>query len=188
MAENESLDLGKMTRWRRVLQSFERNGPTSETVRAAQRALYQTTKSVRKQIPLDDLIEAARSDRSRRPELVRRCRLGRQHAELIQRCVRPGMDRLTAYAVYLQAVGDRFFDQIAVAAPCPDKGLTPYDVHVHRVEVQNQLRPDIDRLAKRLSEDPAGDIRVPPRKGAGADETPEVLNFSLLDPARRRRA
>jgi hypothetical protein len=98
------------------------------------------------------------------------------------------MDRRTAYTAFLQAVGDCFFDQIVVAAPRPDEALTRYDVHVRRVEVQNQLRPDIDHLAKRLSDDPASDIRVPPRKGALKDETKELLNFSLLDPDRRKRA
>jgi hypothetical protein len=188
MAENESLDLGRTTRWRRVLQSFERNDPVVETVYAARRALCQTVKSVREQIPLDDLIEAACGDRSRLSELIRQCQQGRQHAELIKRSVRPDMDRLTAYAVYLEAIGDRFFDQIAVAAPCPNKGLTAHDVQVRRVEVENQLRSEIDRLAKRINDDPACRIRVPPRKGTATDETKELLNFSLVDPSRRRGA
>jgi hypothetical protein len=186
MAENETLDLTRTPRWWPVLQSIEQRESTEQTANKARRCLCGSVRAARKQIPLDALIDAARTGSDELPSLIRGCKDGRQHAELIQRTVRVGMDKECAYVSYLWAVGERYFDLIEVRAVRPEDGLTSYEVHERRTEVQARLQSDINRIAGRLSEDSAAEIRIPPRKKQqnGPSQTQELLGFSLLNAAR----
>lgn len=114
MAENERLDVLKNPRWLRVMR-FIASGQQAEIPRRLTEAMYRTLRSVGKQIPLEDLLRAAASRDAGLPAAVSQCR--HDFAEMLERVAAESVADGTPTVAerYVDAVLDRYLDQIAVS-------------------------------------------------------------------------
>src|SRR5947209_6125968 len=112
MAESESLNVGRARRWQPVLQAAGNGASVDALTVMARRCLYRTIRAVRKQIPLNDLLNAACNNPSTLPDLIRGCKQGRDYARLFQRVACPGASREQVLIAYQEAVCTNFLDQI----------------------------------------------------------------------------
>lgn len=182
MAENESLDLGKAPRWRKVYQSVGRGEPSEQIARKACESLHRTLRAVKKLIPFDQLLSAACNDPDALPDLIRQCSKGRDFARLFQEVAEKGRGRENLLQDYLWAVCDRFLDQIAARSVPSEQWSSVTDLRRHLYEVRELLGDDIRHIAQKLAENPDWTARIRPSKNGAAqeDRTLALLNESLL--------
>jgi hypothetical protein len=178
MAENERLDVLKNPRWLRVMR-FIASGPQAEIPRRLTEAMYRTLRSVRKQIPLEDLLRAAADRDASLPGAVSQCR--HDFAEMLERVsaepVVDGAPRVSER--YVDAILDRYLDQIAVKL-VGGEAFPTFDRFCEQASAwKTQIRPVLRRLASDVEAGQAP--RVPPQPAAiRTAEREELLEVSLL--------
>lgn len=179
MAENERLDVLKNPRWLQVMRFIASNPRAGDVPRKLTEAMYQTLKTVRKQIPLQELLRAA----ERRDPALFAAVAHRRHdfAEMIERVAGEAhIDTASTIAErYVEAVCDRYLDQIALRLVGEEPFPTFDSFCAQANEWKAQIRPALKRLAANLESGQA--LRVPPQPAATrAAEREELLNVSLL--------
>src|SRR5713226_3927352 len=114
MAENERLDVLKNPRWLRVMRFIAAGPKEGEIPRRLTEAMYQTLRSVGKQIPLQELLRAAAVRDPALSAAVAQCR--HDFAEMVERvAAEPAVDGApTVSEQFVDAVLDRYLDQIAI--------------------------------------------------------------------------
>jgi hypothetical protein len=178
MAENERLDVLKNPRWLRVMR-FIASGPQAEIPRRLTEAMYRTLRSVGKQVPLEDLLRAAASRNASLSGAVSRCR--HDFAEMLERvAAEPVADGgPTVSERYVEAVLDRYLDQIAVRLVGGEAFPTFDDFCRQASAWKTQIRPSLRRLTSDVETGQAP--RVPPQPAAiRTAEREELLEVSLL--------
>ncbi len=166
MAENESLDLGKSPRWRRVLRAVLDDKPADEVVASVSECLRLSVNALHSpasgygspQVPLADLFDAI-GDPREVDRLVRRCS-GHDYAQLFRDSTVDAKTREAASESFLNAICEKFFGQIEMEA----------------------VKPDLERFAQQLAANPGSLLRRSRRSGRSgtAVNTETVLNESLL--------
>jgi hypothetical protein len=178
MAENERLDVLKNPRWLRVMR-FIASGPQEGIPRRLTEAMYRTLRSVGKQIPLEDLLRAAANRDASLPAAVSQCR--HDFAEMVERVAsEPCVDGTpTVSERYVDAVLDRYLDQIAIRLVGGEAFPTFDSFCAQANEWKSRIKPALKRLASKLESGQAP--RVPPQPAATrAAEREELLELSLL--------
>ena len=178
MAENERLDVLKNPRWLRVMR-FIASGPQAGIPRRLTEAMYRTLRSVGKQIPLEDLLRAAANRDAGLPAAVSQCR--HDFAEMLERvAAEPIVDGApTVSERYVDAVLDRYIDQIAIKLVGGEAFPTFDSFCQQSSEWKTQIKPALRRLASRLESGQTP--RVPAQPAATrAAEREELLEVSLL--------
>jgi hypothetical protein len=178
MAENERLDVLKNPRWLRVMR-FIASGPQAEIPRRLTEAMYRTLRSVGKQIPLEDLLGAAANRDASLPRTLSKCR--HDFAEMLERvAAEPVVDGApTVSERYVDAVLDRYLDQIAIRLVGGEAFPTFDDFCKQASAWKTQIRPALRRLASDIEIGQAP--RVPPQPAAiRTAEREELLEVSLL--------
>lgn len=179
MAENERLDVLKNPRWLRVMR-FIASGPREgEIPRRLTEAMYRTLRSVGKQIPLEDLLKAAANRDAGLPAAVSQCR--HDFAEMLERvAAEPAVDGApTVSERYVDAVLDRYFDQIAIRLVGGDAFPTFDSFCAQTSEWKAQIKPALKRLASKLESGQAPRVPAQPAATRTA-EREELLDLSLL--------
>lgn len=186
MAENESLDLGKSLRWRRVLRAMLDDRPAEEIATLVAVCLRQSVKALREpaggrypQVPLADLLDAA-GDPREVDRIVRRCN-GHDFVRLFRDSAAYAKTREEALVRYLGGMMEKFFDQIEYRAVQSGRCTFP-DVRSRLDQVKALVKPDVERIARQLAANPKSSMPRS-RSGAGsgtAINTESVLSESLL--------
>jgi len=189
MAENESLDLGKSLRWRRVLNAVNDNKPQDQIASLVFLCLIKTVNALRKpvvggtspQIPLADMLNAVGQDHCEVERIVRRCR-GHDFALLFRDSTHGAASREVAAENFLSAICEKFFDQIEMQAVKADGQHTFRRVRSQLDQVQAHLRSDIKRSAQQLAANPNHTLRRPKslRATEAAINNQSILKESLL--------
>ena len=114
MAENERLDVLKNARWLRVMRFIASNPTECDIARRLTEAMYRTLRSVGKQIPLEDLLNAAANPKHGLSATVSQCR--HDFAEMVERVAAEPVlaDGPTIAERYVDAVLDRYLDQMGL--------------------------------------------------------------------------
>src|SRR5205807_1108452 len=89
MAENETLDLGRSYRWRRVLKAVQRGDTVEAVGEIALESIRQTLKKIKRQIDFGEALNIAFTSPERLPEFVRRAG-GHDFAQLLMDVVEQG--------------------------------------------------------------------------------------------------
>jgi hypothetical protein len=183
MAESESLNLGRARRWQTVLQAAGDGSSTDDLTVLARRCLYRTLRAVQKQIPLNDLLNAACNDPDALPDLIRGCKQGRDYARLFQRVAGRGASREELLVAYQEVVCTNFLDQIRgqlIGARVVDESAA--ELRERLDGVREALDGDVHRIAARLAADSEWKIAMPRsrKKQSRADQARELLDQSLL--------
>ena len=161
MAENETLDLwGRNSgRWRALLKRVKSGDAPAELADEAIHCLYRTFKIVVGLAPLDQLLDAAERGGPELHELVRRCRDGRDYAQLIEQSAAVESSRECILEGVLHTTLERFFQQIQLKLDWPQMAQFRTD----RSEIHRRATNEISRLAGQLARRPSEPPRMPAR-------------------------
>ena len=179
MAENERLDVLKNPRWLRVMRFIASGPKDGEIPRRLTEAIYRTLRSVGKQIPLEDLLRAAATRDAGLPAAVSQCR--HDFAEMLERVTaEPTVDRASTVSErYVDAVLDRYLDQIAIRLVGGDAFPTFDSFCAQANEWKSRIKPALKRLASKLESGQAPRVPAQPAATRTA-EREELLELSLL--------
>ena len=179
MAENERLDVLKNPRWLRVMRFIASSPQEVDVARKLAEAMYRTLRNVGKQIPLEELLNAAATRDSGFPDAIAQCR--HDFAEMIERVAAdsPADAAASIAERYVDAVLDRYLDQIGLRLVGQEPFPT-FDSFCAQVNVwKARIQPALKRLASNLE---LGQTpRVPAQPAAvRAAEREELMALSLL--------
>jgi hypothetical protein len=158
MAENESLDLGQPggQRWKHVLDAVRKKKSPADIARQVELKLPQALRKAIKEfaecgVPFDEFMKC-RDDARELKRLVRKCE-GHEFANLFEQtaAISAGEDDRQLLRSYLDGVLDRVVDQIThkvVGAEWEsiDEVKTVFN------DVRELVKPDMDRIARKLDE------------------------------------
>jgi hypothetical protein len=179
MAENERLDVLKNRRWLRVMRFIASNPTEGDISRRLTEAMYRTLRSVGKQIPLEDLLNAAANRQGGLSATVAHCH--HDFAEMVERvAAEPVPDGGPTIAErFVEAILDRYLDQMGLRLV--GEGPFPtFDTFCAQAnEWKARVKPAMSRLASKLQ---SGQVpRVPAQPAAvRAAEREELMALSLL--------
>ena len=167
MAENETLDLRDRHsgRWRQLLRKIERGESLENISEEAVRCVYKTIQNLidlfsKQGLPLGKLLDAAERNDGSLHEMVRRCRKGRDYAELLEQLATIHHERGVLIRVMLSETLERFLDQMRHEL----LGRTHWpDTARLTSNVPESVGIDLDRLAERLAVTPDVKPRMPGR-------------------------
>ncbi len=189
MAENESLDLGKSRRWRRVLDAVVDGKSAEQIASVAAESLRKTVNALHKpvfdrsspQVPLADMLNAVLHDPCEVDRIVRRCH-GHDFAYLFHDSTLGAESREDAAKKFLSAICEKYFDKIELQVVKADGQHTVGRVRSQLDQVQAHLRSDIKRFAQKLAANPNRILRRPWVSSAAKAiiNTPSILKESLL--------
>jgi len=188
MAENESLDLDDPygRRWDIVFQSIRKNEPFDKVVQRVRRAMYRGLRNALKQfaeygITLKMLVENRNSPLALRH--FARTALGHDYVHLFGQVASASshLDTEGLLRAFVGAIWDAAGDRIACKAVTSDGPTSLNGMRDYLARVAEQVAPDVDRIARKLAEDPSWKLRMPAgTNDQQADSTPEMLSMSLL--------
>lgn len=188
MAENESLDLDNPSgrRWAFVADLIRNGKPFDEVARRVRRALYKGLRNALKQfaehgITLEMLVQSRHS-----PQLLRqfvRQAEGHDYLQLFTDVANtsPQLDAQGLVEAFVAGIWETAEDRIAHKV-VGSNGLTSFtDVRGYLGQVAEQVKPDLNHIARRLAANPTWKPRMPSgTKDQQADTTVEMLSMSLL--------
>ena len=189
MAENESLDLGKSRRWRRVLDAVVDGKSAEQIASRAAESLRKTINALHKpvfggsspQVPLADMFNAFEQGHYAVERIVRQCR-GHDFALLFRDSTFGAESREAVATNFLSVICEKFFDQIEMHTVKADGQHTVGRVRSQLDQVQAHLRSDLKRFAQQLAANPNRKLRRPWANTAteAIINTPSILKESLL--------
>jgi hypothetical protein len=183
MAENESLNLGRAQRWQPVLQAVAAGADMDKIVKLVRQCLHRTLRALQKQIPFDDLLNAACTHPDALPAMIRECKVGRDYARLFQQVACPGASREDVLVAYQEAICTNFLDQIRgqVIGSRP-AGESAAEIRERLDDVREALASDFQRIASKLAANPEWKIAMPrgSRLRSRTEQARDLLGQSLL--------
>jgi hypothetical protein len=188
MAENESLDLDDPygRRWDIVFQSIRKNEPFEKVVQRVRRAMYRGLRNALKQfeeygVTLQTLLDNRNSPQTLR-EFVRKTQ-GHEYLQLFAAAAAASsnLDAESLLRGFVGAVWDAAGDRIAFKVVTSDGPTSLNGMRDYLTRVAGQVQPDVDRIARKLADDPSWKLRMPAgTSDQQADSTEEMLPMSLL--------
>ena len=188
MAENESLDLDDPygRRWDIVFRSIRKDEPFEKVVQRVRRALYRGLRNALKQvaeygITLKMLVENRSSPLALR-QFARKT-LGHDYVHLFGQVASASshLDTEGLLRAFVGAIWEAAGDRIACKVVTSDGPTSFNGMRDYLARVAEQVEPDVDRIARKLAEDPSWKLRMPAgTNDQQADSTPEMLSMSLL--------
>ena len=188
MAENESLDLGQPggQRWKHVLDGVKKKQTPEEVARKARpkipAALRKAFKEFAEAGVTFDQFLANRKDAKALTRLVRKCQ-GHEYAHLFAEtaAAETDADNRQLIGYFLNGVLDRVTDQITQQVSGSEAWPDISSVRDFLSQVRRCLEPDLQRIAKKLADDPNWNPTTRKRKrGEDTNPTQELMNMSLL--------
>lgn len=188
MAENESLNLDNPygRRWAILADLIRRGEPFDKVARRVRRALYKGLRISLKQfveygITLEMLLQGRHSPQLLR-QFVRQIE-GHDYIRLFADIANasPELGTQGLLDAFVVGIWETVEDKIAHRV-VGSNGLTSFtDVRGYLDQVAEQVKPDVDNIARRLSENPSWKPKMPSgAKDQQADTTVEMLSMSLL--------
>lgn len=184
MAENESLDLGKTPRWKRVHRAVINREPLDTVVQKARESLCRTLRNLMKIIPFDQLLSAACNDRDSVRDLIRQCNKGREFAQLFYVVSKPGMCRRDVCQACFDEICDEYIRQIESNSFPSEQWQNLPDLRHYLSEVREQLGYDTAKFSDNFTEDPNWRPRIP-RSRNRSTATADLMKESLLSVSRK---
>ena len=189
MAENESLDLRKSPRWRRLLDAVKNGTPANQMALLAKRCLIETVNALSKplyaggppQVPLAELLDAVVHNPQEIKQIVRRCH-GHDFVLLLCDSTLGVVSCEVAAENFLSAIVEKYCAKIEIQAAKDGGQYTLPRIRSQLDQMQAHLRSDKKKLAQQLAANPNRTLR---RTGLNrATESrinlPSVLKESLL--------
>lgn len=183
MAENETLDLwGRNSgRWQRWLKGIESGERVEWIADEATRCLHLTWKKLVELLPLERLLDAAKLDDQTIHDVVRKCRKGRDYAELFEQLAAIHSDPAALVESVLRATVERIFDQVEFEVVGAGHWPDMVRFRMMRQHVQTLMRDDVGRLARKIAHHPNEKPRMPARSADLKEKDQRDLqNQSLL--------
>jgi hypothetical protein len=181
MAENETLDIESRQsgRWRRLRRLICDRASDHEVVTAVEENLYRTVRKLRGQMPLKLLLEGLVAGQDV-TELIQASE-SRDYAELLALQAEPGLDTQALLKRFLDAILQRFRDQIAMKAVGSAHYPTFESFYSDWARWAALAQGQIQRIAERLAAHPERAPRMPPRSAVTRDRERRALTkMSLL--------
>jgi hypothetical protein len=182
MAENETLDLWDRHsgRWRQLLKKIESDEPAEQIADDAVRCLYKTFQNLVELLPLHELLDAAKLGSDRVREGVRRCRKGRDYAEVLAQQSAIHSDPQHIMEGVARATTERFFDLFAMEIVGEDHWPDAARFRVLREDVSNLMQAEVAQLARVVAEKPNEKPRMPTRSSEQKEnDHRDLLKLSL---------
>ena len=185
MAENESLDLGSSNarRWDEVSQDIRNGTPWEKVAPKVTKKLHEALRKFFKQlakkgVSFEQLL-AARESPQALNDLVKKTG-NHPYAVLLRDVCASGGTKETQGVLneFVWSIWDTISDQIEVGTATAERTFVDLQIVIN--EVNQLIGPDLERLSKKLAENPA---KVPARvgkKGSKSDPTEEMMPMSLL--------
>lgn len=188
MAENETLDLGdrRNGRWRHLRDGVLSGASADETAELAARCVKGVMKRILRydpirggpEYPLSDLLNAMESGPSAVNQVLDRCD-GHQYAHLLAEESGEGGAEAVLSRHFERVVGN-FMDQIGLHAT-PERFSSFREFQEFRRQVEVQVRPQLQELAKQVAANPNKPPRSAPRSKAEKEQASvTILRESLL--------
>jgi len=182
VAENEYLDASKARRWQSVAQAI-RDGSSSEDVAdRIEECLHKTLRQIRKDLPLGELIRSLDD-----PERLREICDQITGAHDVKYFLREAANMDAELPHKLEAFVENSLDNCLHDVPwLVSDGTGDFSVTEARNVIgsaRSSLQPEIERIVKKLSENPDWHPRRPSRRnksGSREDKTKAMLAESLL--------
>ncbi len=188
MAENESLDLDDPygRRWDIVFQSIRNNEPLDKVAQRVRRAIYRGFRNALKQLTECGITLRTLLDNRNSPLALRqfaKMALGHDYVHLFAQVASASshLDTEGLLRAFVGAIWDAAGDRIAYKIVTSDGPTSLNGMRDYLARVAEQVAPDVDRIARKLAEDPSWKLRMPAgTNDQQADSTPEMLAMSLL--------
>lgn len=187
MAENESLDLDNPygRRWAILAGLIRKGEPFDRMASGVRKALYRGFHNALKQfaeygITIEILLQGRHSQQSLR-QFIRQTQ-GHDYIRLFADVANAGpwLDTRGLLEAFVTGIWETAEDGIAHRV-VGSNGLTSFtDVRGYLDQVAEQIRPEINHIARRLSENPSWNPRIPNGTKVQADATADMLSMSLL--------
>jgi len=182
MAENETLDLWSPSnrRWQAFFDSIVRGDSPDALADEAIACLCRIFKRLPSLLPLKELLDAARSGPVAAKRVARRCRRGRDYAELMAQQASFQSDPVAIITGVALAALDRILEQIK-SKVVPGQAFPDFcEFTKLRNAVVMRVAPRIESLARKVAEAPDQGPRMPPvRKAERERQQRALLAFSL---------
>lgn len=182
MAENESLDLRDRHsgRWQQLFKRIENDEPAEQIADAAVRCLYKTFKNLVELLPLPELLDAAKLGPDKVREVVRRCRKGRDYAELFAQQAAIHTDPVQIVEGVARATTDRFFDLFRMEILGESHWPNIARLRVVCEDVTTLMNDGIASLARKIADRPNEKPRMPARSADQREKDQrDTLKLSL---------
>lgn len=183
MAENEYLDSSQARRWQSVALAIRDGCSVEEITDRVEDCFYKTLRAIAKDLPLSEMIAAAAHDPS---ELARVCdeiEGGHDVKDFLLQASMTCFETENMVETFLvDALNNCLYDVPYIAAEL-DGGISISQARSVVQSAAGSLRPDIQRMARKLAENPEWNFR---RSGSRRsedtrrDRTKEMLRESLI--------
>lgn len=187
MAENESLDLGQpgAQRWKHVLDAVRKKKSPLDIARQVELKLPKALSKAHKEfaecgVPFDEFM-ANRDDPKALKRLVRKCD-GHEFANLFEQtaAISGGENDRLLLGSYLEGVLDRVADQITHKVVGAEYQSID-EVKAVLGEARKMVKPDMDRIARKLDENHGWNPTTKPRnQEQKSEEAQSLMRVSLL--------
>ena len=182
VAENEYLDSSKARRWQSVVQAIRDGGSTDDVADRIEECLHKTLRQIRKDLPLGELVRSLDDPEKLRGECDQI--IG---AHDVKYFLMEAANMDAELPQKLEAFVENSIDNCLHDIPwLASDGTGNFSVTVVRNAIgtaRNSLQPEIERIAKKLSENPDWSARRLSRRhnsGIREDKTKSMLSESLL--------
>jgi hypothetical protein len=185
MAENESLDIDKSNRMKKVCDAFHTGASCQAVAAELERAITRGLRESCKQFLKKDAPFGAFLNNRDNPQALRvllRQVQGHDYARLfVATAAASGPSERECVAGWINAILDKVTDQICHRVAGSDRYPTFEETQAFIGEVRNEIRPAVERLVTKLVKDPTWLPKVRRGKAQGRDgNTAKLLNESLL--------
>jgi len=184
MAENETLDLWDKhsARWRRLLKRIESDDPVERITDEVMWCLCKTFQNLTDQLPVEQLLDAAKRDDQTIHDVVRECRKARDYAEMFEQLAAIHSDSTALVESVLRATVERFFDQIELKVVGDGHWPDMARFRIMREDVKTRMRDGVGRLARKIADHPNDKPRMPARSADQKEKDQRDLQKQSLLP------
>ena len=183
MAENEYLDSSIARRWQSVAQAIRDGCSVEEITDHVEDCFYKTLRAIAKDLPLSKMIAAAADDPDELARLCDEIEGGLDVKDFLHRAATTCFETEGMLETFLvDALNNCLFDVPYIAADL-DGGISISQARSVVQSAASSLRPDIQRIARKLAENPEWTFR---RNGgrrsvdSQRDRTRKMLGESLI--------
>ncbi len=183
MAENETLNLKDRhsARWRALMKLVAQRPSVGEVREETVRCLYVAAKNLVELLPLGELLAAAAGDNGPVAEIVARCSIGRDYAQLFERQADRRLTRKQVMRNVFVSALDTFFDQVSFRLAPAENPWTFSSLRNFFGQVKQEGMEDIRQLAAKVASNPHEAPKMPALSEAAKEQRRRQLtDMSLL--------